>query len=268
MGLSLVTPPASLPLHVAEARLHLRQDVIDEDAHIIATIAAATDMAKNECQSSFVACRWRLTLDCVPYQRMIELENGPVYNIVSIKFIGYDGVQVAWPSTEWVADLTRNPARISPRFGKIWMLPLPQIATIEILYDAGYAAPIATDATANTITPTGLWRTQSVGDTIRVSNSGGALPAPLQETTDYFIAGIVGNGYTLSSTSGGAVIDLTDVGSGLNFIGEVPAGVQQWISLRIGSMHENRESDQMMRGTVLSLPYLDALLDPYRAVSY
>ena len=265
MGLVVVTPPSCLPLHVTEARLHIKQDETYDDLRIIGTIATGAEMAENECQATFVACRYKFTLDCLP-TGFIELEYGPVLSVISIKYIGFDGNQVTWPTTEWVADLTRNPARISPRFGRVWMIPLPQIATIEIIYDSGYAAPIT--ATGNSINVLGIWRTQVVGDVIRLSNSGGALPAPLQASTDYFIATVGGSSYTLSATSGGAAITLTDTGSGQSFIGQIPAGVRQWMLLRLGSMDENRSSDQMMRGTLLNLPYIDALLDPSRAVSY
>lgn len=265
MGLVVVTPPSALPLHVAEARLHIKQDETYDDLRIIGTIAAGADMVENECQATFVACRYKLTLDALPVG-FIELEYGPVISVISIKYIGFDGNQVTWPTTEWVADLTRNPARISPRFGKVWMIPLPQIATIEIIYDTGYAAPIT--ASGNTITAQGIWKNQAVGDVVRLSNSGGALPAPLMLNTDYFIATATGSAYTLSATLGGVAIALTDTGSGQSFFGQIPGGVRQWMLLRLGSMDENRASDQMMRGTLLNLPYMDALLDPSRAVVY
>lgn len=265
MGLVVVTPPSALPLHVTEARLHIKQDETYDDPRIVGTISAGADMVENECQATFVACRYKLTLDCLP-QGFIELEYGPVLGVISIKYIGFDGNQVTWPATEWVADLTRNPARISPRFGKVWMIPLPQIATIEIIYDTGYAAPIT--ATGSTINVLGIWKTQAVGDVVRLSNSGGALPAPLVANTDYYVVSATGSSYTLSATLGGAAITLTDTGSGQSFIGVIPGGVKQWMLLRLGSMDENRASDQMMRGTLLNLPYMDALLDPSRAVSY
>lgn len=222
-------------------------------------------MSENDCQATWVSARYKLTLDCLPIS-FIELENGPVFNVVSIKYIGFDGNQVTWPTTEWIADLSRNPARITPRFGKVWMIPLPQIASIEVIFEAGYATPIT--ATGSTINVLGIWKTQAVGDAVRLSNSGGALPAPLQSNTDYFIATATGSSYTLAATLGGAAITLTDGGSGQSFIGEIPLGVKQWIGLRVGSMDENRASDQMMRGTLLNLPYMDSLLDPFRAISY
>lgn len=59
------------------------------------------------------------------------------------------------------------------------------------------------------------------GSSVRVSNSGGALPAPLVAGTTYFISGKVGNTAKLSATSGGAAINLTTNGTGTNSIRNV-----------------------------------------------
>jgi hypothetical protein len=45
----------------------------------------------------------------------------------------------------------------------------------------------------------------------------------------------------------------------------VPAGIRHWMLVRIGTMFENREEVAVLnRGKVELLPYVDALLDPYR----
>lgn len=50
---------------------------------------------------------------------------------------------------------------------------------------------------------------------------------------------------------------------------EVPQPIKSWILLRIGAMYENRESDMILqRGTVDSLPFVDALLAPYRVITF
>ena len=48
---------------------------------------------------------------------------------------------------------------------------------------------------------------------------------------------------------------------------DVPAPIRQWILLRIGTLFEHRES--VAAGvTVATVPYVDRLLDPYRAPSF
>ena len=49
----------------------------------------------------------------------------------------------------------------------------------------------------------------------------------------------------------------------------VPQPIKSWMLLRIAAMYENRESDIVLqRGTVDSLPFVDALLAPYRVITY
>ena len=265
MGLRLVNAPYAQPIDLAEARLHVRQDITDDDPHILQGIVAVGEMAQVECQRSLVAARWRLTLDQVPCGPIL-LERGPVFNVVSIQYLDYGGVTQTWPSTEYVVDYTSLPARITPQFGKVWPNVLPQMAAISIVFEAGDAAPITANATNDRITIRGPWPTLIVGSTVRFSNSGGALPAPLALDTDYFIQSVVSAGvYTLSATLGGALLDLTGTGTGTSFIGEIPAGIKSWMLLRLASLHENREGETLTgRGSIVSLPYLDRLLDPYR----
>lgn len=47
----------------------------------------------------------------------------------------------------------------------------------------------------------------------------------------------------------------------------VPAGIRQWILMRLGTLYENREEVAILaRGKVEQLPYIDELLAPYRVV--
>lgn len=45
----------------------------------------------------------------------------------------------------------------------------------------------------------------------------------------------------------------------------VPAGIRQWMLLRIGALYENREEIVVGRALVVApMPFVDGLLDPYR----
>lgn len=49
----------------------------------------------------------------------------------------------------------------------------------------------------------------------------------------------------------------------------VPAGIKTWMLLRVGAMYENREELAVgSRITVLELPFVDRLLDPYIVASF
>ena len=110
---------------------------------------------------------------------------------------------------------------------------LPQIGAVEVTFDAGYAAPLSADAAADWIYVPG-WKTLAVNDVVRLSNRDGALPAPLKANTDYYVKAVVSaDKYQLAASAGGALLDLTDAGTGDSFIGVIPGGLIAWLRLII-----------------------------------
>ena len=286
--LSLLSRPAGLPLSVLELRDHVRQDVANDDQLLTVYLRAAVSTAGATCNRSLVATRWKLVLDsfpggagygAVPYgkafglpEQAILLERGPVLAVQSIKYLDYQGVQQTVSPTIYTADLEGHLGRVTPRFGQIWPPALPQIGSVEVIYDAGDSALVTADATADTLTIVGgLWKALAINDAVRfsVSGSGGtsgpvaALPAPLKPDTDYFVRTLpTATSMTLSATAGGALIDLTDVGQGQAYIGQIHDSVHSWLLCRVGGFFENREDATVIqRGTLVQIPYLDRLLD-------
>ncbi len=284
MPLQRIIEPAATPLNVAEARDHVRQDLVVDDARLDMNIRAAREFAETECNRTLVAARYKLVLDAFPGPSLmgvppgrtytlpghaIVLERGPVLAVRSIKYLDMGGVQQTLATTEWVADLSDPVARITPLFGKIWPVPLPQMGAVEVTYDAGDVAALSADATADVLSIRGgLWRTLAVNDNVRLSNSGGALPAPLQLDTDYYIQALpTATSFKLAATAGGAAIDLTDTGSGTTYIGVLGDGLKAWMLLRLGGLYENREDAVLAeRARMEKYPFVDRLLDPYRSV--
>lgn len=72
------------------------------------------------------------------------------------------------------------------------------------------------DAGTNVFTSAGNYLAD--GDEVTVSNTGGALPAPLVAATSYFVRDKSGDTFKLAATSGGAAIDITTNGTGTNSI--------------------------------------------------
>lgn len=282
MPLQTLIAPAARPIDVAEARLHVRQDSNADDTMLQAIVAAATTFAQTECHRTLIATRYKLVLDSFPGHwqmgvpwgagyslpdQAILLEYGPVLAVRSITYLDMSGTKVTMPAADYTADLSGDLARITPVFGKIWQPTLPQIGAVEVTFDAGDAAAITANGNVLTVKG-GVWRSLAVGDTVRLSNSGGALPAPLQPDTDYFVQSTpTSASFTLAATSGGAVITLTDTGSGTSYIGAINEGVKAWMKLRLGSLYDLRaDLNVISRGKLEPLPYVDALLDGHRIV--
>jgi hypothetical protein len=80
----------------------------------------------------------------------------------------------------------------------------------------GGASPFNFGATASDDTARIPGHNYSVNDTIVfITTLGGALPTGISEGTIYYVKTVSGNSITISSTQGGATLDITGDGSGL-----------------------------------------------------
>lgn len=264
MPISTVTAPFGEPIGLDEARLHLKSDGTEDDSLILANIAAVRAFAEHETNRRLIAQTLRLTLDRFPTCDDIVLYTGPVLAVSSVKYVDDAGVLQTLDAADYQVDLYAEPARSRPAYGETWPTTRSgDLAAVRVEFIAGYAAPMTADAAADAVTLRG-WKTLAVNDPVRFSNSGGALPGGLSAATDYYVRSVVSAGvYTLSATSGGALLDITSAGTGSHFVGEVPEGLKAWMKLKLGTLDQSRE-DAVTGVTVAPLPFVDRLLDTYR----
>jgi len=148
------TPPAAEPVSVDEVKANSRIIDTTDDVNLALLIATARRYAESLTGRSFITQGWRLVLDGFP--ACIELERGTVQAITSITYRDMTGATqtVNWAAASngiqrssdgtLVADLSANPARISPAFGWVWPIPMPEIGAVAVNYTAGYG-PAAAD---------------------------------------------------------------------------------------------------------------------------
>jgi uncharacterized phiE125 gp8 family phage protein len=278
----LITGPAGEPLDTQHAKDQCRISDTSQDHLLPALIAHARQFAEMRTQRQLIHARYQYVIDVFPQAgfcsgpaftamvnippNAIVLPHAPVARVVSIQYLDMAGAQQTMASTDYAVNAAMAPALITPKFGKIWPIAVPQIGAISITYDAGYATPIAAFA-GDTLTIPGPM-TWAIDDAVRFSNSGGALPTQLKAFTDYYVVALPGaNQYKFSATKGGSAIGSYSGNSGTCYVGEVPGGILAWMLVRLATLFDQRDEVAVAtRGKLEALPYVDGMLDPFRVL--
>lgn len=261
-AVEIISGPAAEPVSRDEAKAHLRVESFADDALIDALITAAREWLEADTGRDLVLRRRRLVRDTFPalMTAPIRLPRPPARGVVSVKYHDGAGVQQTWPTSSYQLDRVAMPARLLPAFGVYW--PATQtgrLNAVEVTYRSGHLVPVTADASANTLNCAD--HPFADGDVVRLSNSGGLFPAPLNPNTDYYVVNATTGTVQLSATSGGGAIDLTAAGSGQSFLGTLPGALHQAMLALIAYLYEHREAE-----LVLAPAKIASLIAPYRVM--
>ncbi len=128
-------------------------DFAEDDALITSLIAAARQAAETLTGRQLVTARWKLVLDSFPGPSRMGVPAGlafslpghtillpkcPVQSVFAIQYLDMASATQTMPVAEYTVDVACEPARITPIFGKIWPIHLPQIGAVWVTFDAGY----------------------------------------------------------------------------------------------------------------------------------
>lgn len=137
MPSKLITAPASEPITLSEAKLHLRVDNENEDLLITSLILAARERVEHLTGRALMQQTWEVSMDC--FQKVIRLPKPPLLDITSVKYIDLSGTEQTLPSTDYVVDAYSEPAKLTPAYGLSWPKTRPQDNAVVIRYSAGYS---------------------------------------------------------------------------------------------------------------------------------
>jgi uncharacterized phiE125 gp8 family phage protein len=138
MRQTLVTPAASQPVTLTEAKAQCRVLHTDEDTFLTGLIAAATAHVEKQTGRAILPQTWRLTLE--RFEDEITLPQSPLRSVASVKYLDAAGAEQTLPSSFYVADTTSTPGRIVLAADKDWPVTADSPNAVVIEYEAGYAA--------------------------------------------------------------------------------------------------------------------------------
>lgn len=152
-SLRIVTPAASDPLSLADAKLHLRVDISDDDDLISALITAATKYAEDYSGRAGITRTLALVVPCVPgSDQIIRLPMPGFQTTPAITSIYYrasaDGASTLWDSANYeLAHVGEWTYGVRPVYNGQWPSDLANVAdTMTITYTTGEALSTTVDA--------------------------------------------------------------------------------------------------------------------------
>lgn len=143
MGQTLVTPPASFPVTLAEAKAQCRVRHSDEDTFINGLIAAATQHVEKQIGRAIIAQTWRLTLD--QFSTAIRLPLSPLIAVDAVEYSDTAGITQTASASLYTVDNTSEPGWVVLNQDAEWPETIDAVGAVRITYQAGYAtvpAPI------------------------------------------------------------------------------------------------------------------------------
>lgn len=144
LNLTLVTAPAYEPVHLDEAKNHLRvdSDVTADDAAIQALIVASRQHVEAYTRRALISQVYDLKLDGWPESGVLYLPRPPLVGVTSITYLDTNGDSQTWASSNYRVSAPSGPfaqaARITLEYGKSFPDLRPVTENVTIRFEAGY----------------------------------------------------------------------------------------------------------------------------------
>lgn len=136
MAYKLITAPATEPIDLTTAKLHLRVDSSADDALITAMIIAARESAEKMIDRALITQTWEVVLDS--FQDAFELRRSPIQSVTSVKYLDSANVEQTLDPADYIADLDSEPGYVVIGYGKAWPATFLVPNAVRCRYVAGY----------------------------------------------------------------------------------------------------------------------------------
>jgi uncharacterized phiE125 gp8 family phage protein len=248
----IITAPAFEPLSRAEAKLHVRSTLTDEDPWIDSVIMAARMQVEADNGRTLPRTQLEMTFDQFPLERWIPLPRPPLVSIDKVSsFDMLTETETTFDPSNYDVDTYSHPGRIQLKLGKIWPVGVRWFSGGKIRWTAGYTGipqavtSITSAAGVATVTMTGAhgWAT---GNQIAIA---GADQADYNGTFQITVTGAATFTYPVANAP---TSPATGVITSATF--GIPARRLHMMKLLIGNWDTNRDAGGVMRGTADLFP--------------
>lgn len=133
--------PASEPVTLVEAKLHLKVENTADDDLITSLIKTARQWCEGYQNRSYITRTITLKTDRFP--NVFRLPRPQLLTVTSIKYIDLNGVQQTLAASVYDLDLYSQPGRVALAYNQSWPSIRGDINSVEVIYTAGYGATAA-----------------------------------------------------------------------------------------------------------------------------
>jgi uncharacterized phiE125 gp8 family phage protein len=151
--LRTITPPASEPITLAEAKLHLRVEDTTDDSYITTLMYAARVDIEAALKRQIINAQYKLVMDCPPETGVITMPRAPLVSVESVQYYANNVLTTLSPSKYVV--VPGDPGYVHPVASQSWLptLAWPSLAlywpatdvradAIQISFTAGMGATV------------------------------------------------------------------------------------------------------------------------------
>lgn len=143
----VITPSATEPVTLAEAKTHLRVDHSDDDAYITRLIQYAREQCEIGARRSFITQTLELRLDGWPVTNAIELPRPPLASVTSITWTDSAGAVQTVAAGDYIVYAQVDPGRLLLKPTAQWPSGELQVGpSIAVRFVAGYGTAAAVPA--------------------------------------------------------------------------------------------------------------------------
>lgn len=112
MTRALITPPAGLPVSLADLKAHLRFETGDEDDYLTSLLSAATAHVEAVTGLALLSQGWRIYLDALPADCIVEIAPAPLISLDAVTVYDGEGQPVVLDPQDYDVDRYSQPARL------------------------------------------------------------------------------------------------------------------------------------------------------------